>query len=235
MNHADVDRVADALLYQGYLKDHTRWTFGGLFPRAWAQARGRADCDAQAECLLRSGTWLRVRVRFLHLIDRADWQEAAEREVAFDLPLDEVLAGQRRVPFAFGPGRDEQGGVVRTHERVEGEVTAAATRIGALTRLTLAVANLTPLDDPAVGRDAARRHLMASTHAILHAAGGEFVSQLDPPDDCRPEVESCRNVGLWPVLAGPEGTADTILASPIILYDHPRVAAERPGGVLQLR
>jgi hypothetical protein len=238
MNHANVDRVADALLYEGYLlypyrpssvKNRTRWTFGGLFPRAWTQAHGDAEpCTTQAECLLKSGTRLSVRVRFLHLIQRPDWQEAAEREVAFAVPLAEVQAAERRVPFTFGPGRDERGGVVRTHERIEGEVTVAATRIGALTRLTLRVANLTPLD-PAVGRGDAQRHAMASTHAILHAAGGEFVSQLDPPDECRPESESCRNVGLWPVLAGPEGTADTMLASPIILYDHPQVAPESPG------
>src|SRR5262245_42569270 len=111
MSHAEVDRVADALLYEGYLlypyrpssvKNRTRWTFGGLFPRAWAQAHDDADpCTTQAECLLKSGTVLSVRVRFLHLIDRADWQEAVEREVAFDVPLAEVLAGERRVGFAF--------------------------------------------------------------------------------------------------------------------------------------
>jgi hypothetical protein len=31
------------------------------------------------------------------------------------------------------------------------------------------------------------------------------------------------------VLAGEEGTTDTILSSPIILYDYPQVAPESPG------
>jgi hypothetical protein len=35
-------------------------------------------------------------------------------------------------------------------------------------------------------------------------------------------------VGVWPVLVGPPGSDDTLLASPIILEDHPQVAPESP-------
>src|SRR5262249_32310613 len=38
-----------------------------------------------------------------------------------------------------------------------------------------------------------------------------------------------RNVGVWPVLVGAEGQTDTVLSSPIILYDYPQVAPESPG------
>ena len=41
--------------------------------------------------------------------------------------------------------------------------------------------------------------------------------------------EGCRNVGAWPVLAGDEGQRDTMLSSPIILYDYPQIAAESAG------
>ncbi|HEY0840524.1 MAG TPA: hypothetical protein VGD74_10095, partial [Vulgatibacter sp.] len=39
----------------------------------------------------------------------------------------------------------------------------------------------------------------------------------------------CKNVRVYPVLSGEDGSADMILASPIILYDHPRIAPESPG------
>ena len=42
-------------------------------------------------------------------------------------------------------------------------------------------------------------------------------------------ASSCFNDGLWPVLVGAAGERHTMLASPIILEDHPRVAPESPG------
>jgi hypothetical protein len=42
-------------------------------------------------------------------------------------------------------------------------------------------------------------------------------------------VSACRNTGTWPVLAGPQDCSSLVLSSPIILYDHPEVAAESAG------
>jgi hydrogenase maturation protease len=42
-------------------------------------------------------------------------------------------------------------------------------------------------------------------------------------------AESCRNIGTYPVLVGAEGERDTMLASPIILYDYPQIAPESAG------
>jgi hypothetical protein len=42
-------------------------------------------------------------------------------------------------------------------------------------------------------------------------------------------VARLENDGLWPVLVGGEGERSTMLASPIILPDYPRVAPESPG------
>jgi hydrogenase maturation protease len=36
-------------------------------------------------------------------------------------------------------------------------------------------------------------------------------------------------VGTWPVLVGQAGERDTMLSSPIILYDYPEIAPESPG------
>ena len=40
---------------------------------------------------------------------------------------------------------------------------------------------------------------------------------------------SCKNIGTWPVLVGEEGQRDTLLSSPIILYDYPQIAPESAG------
>jgi hydrogenase maturation protease len=98
MNRTAVDRIANAILYEGYIlypyrpsiKNRQRWTFGGLYPEAYCQARGTGDASSnQTECLLRgvSATTIAVVVRFLHLADRrvgeiqpplAEWPHGAE-------------------------------------------------------------------------------------------------------------------------------------------------------------
>ncbi len=70
---------------------------------------------------------------------------------------------------------------------------------------------------------------LVSAHTILRTAGGEFVSLIDPPEQLKPAAEACRNVGTWPVLAGDDGARDTMLSSPIIIYDFPTIAPESPG------
>lgn len=81
MTRDDVDRIADAVLYEGYilypyrpsLKNRRRWTFGGLFPEAYCRdARDGSASSNQTECLVRgtAATTFEARVRFLHLTDR---------------------------------------------------------------------------------------------------------------------------------------------------------------------
>jgi hypothetical protein len=62
--------------------------------------------------------------------------------------------------------------------------------------------------------------------AVTEAA---FVSLLDPPAGAGDAVARCRNIGTWPVLVGEPGQRDTVLSSPIILYDYPAVAPESAG------
>jgi hydrogenase maturation protease len=72
---------------------------------------------------------------------------------------------------------------------------------------------------------------LISTHVILRSPGGEFASLLDPPEELRASASGCSNVGLWPVLAGDAAARDTMLASPIILYDYPQIAPESAGAL----
>ncbi|MFO7251073.1 MAG: hypothetical protein DIU60_010020 [Actinomycetes bacterium] len=143
-----------------------------------------------------------------------------------------VPAG-RDVEWLTGPDGRRAGALTRSWRELRGRMEIRAERLaapagrGALLRLTVTVENLS--DWPGGGRSEAMRYTFASAHTILHAPDALFVSLTDPPEALRAHAEACENVGAWPVLAGEEGTRHTVLSSPIILYDHPKVAPESPG------
>jgi hypothetical protein len=185
-----------------------------------------------------------VALQTLQIGDRVfqSWQEVEERTVELrGLTLSELVNAPRCQTFTI-PGRrwleplrcsDGQiaGVLVRRQEPIEGtaEVEAAEVAPG-LFKLTLRVTNRTPLEEQLrTSRDEALLRTLVSTHAILTTRDGTFVSLMDPPQQWREAAEGCSNVGTWPVLVGEEGDRDTLLSSPIILYDYPEVAAESPG------
>jgi hypothetical protein len=252
-----VDRLADAVLYEGYMlypyrpssvKNRQRWTFGGLFPRDCDLARDGAEpWSLQAECLVEgsSETVVRVRARFLHLIQRTAggqvWQEAEDREVMpSGVRIGRLVCEGSRHDFSFParstrePVRDtsgaEVGEVVREQCAVSGavEMSAVPVRDGVY-RLTARVSNLTQPPRADGGREELLPTALVSTHAILEVTDGTFVSLIDPPEQHRDAAAACRNVGVWPVMVGETGGRDTMLASPIILYDYPELAPESPG------
>jgi hydrogenase maturation protease len=253
-----VEQIANAVLYEGYLlypyrpssvKNRQRWTFGGVYPRAYSEAQAGSDAwSVGFSCLVLDdgGATVDVCARFLHLLDRRthdapsqSWQEAVEREVrADDLTLGLLAQRPRRVPFGFPAGRDDDARMVRERHAILGAVEIGAERIvvpgvRGLYRLTVSLLNLTPFEPPNVTdpgrRDAALMHALVSAHAILRVRGGCFVSQQDPPPELSEASAACQNAGLWPVLAGEPGQHDTLLVSPIILYDYPEIAPESPG------
>jgi hypothetical protein len=118
--------------------------------------------------------------------------------------------------------------VTRSWEALEGHVTVADERVAPdLRRLTVEIRNTTPWEGGT--REEALRRTFCSTHTVLRASGGGFVSSADPPEHLREAAAACRNEGTWPVLVGEPGERHTVLSSPIILEDHPRVAPESPG------
>jgi hypothetical protein len=70
---------------------------------------------------------------------------------------------------------------------------------------------------------------ISSVHLVLTLTGGDFISSQDPGEEFAAQALACRNEGLWPVLVGAQGERDTMLCSPIILYDYPQVAPESAG------
>jgi hypothetical protein len=166
------------------------------------------------------------------------WEEAVEREVvATDLDAVRLQGGERvdvRIPAGEEREelRDTEGGlvgsIVRTWQGLEGAVELRGERLGPrLLRLTARITNTTPW--PGGDREEVLKRTFCSTHTTFHVTDGAFVSQTDPPPELREDVEACINEATWPVLVGQPGDRHTLLSSPIILEDHPRIAPESPG------
>jgi hypothetical protein len=191
-----------------------------------------------------------IRPEDIETVDRLEvgdqslhgWQEAIEEviEVA-EFDLSSLVAGATQWPFQLSaeqekePVRDESGLIVGIIQRdknvVAGNVDLAAERLArALFKLTIRVSNTSRVDEKTPpNREKALSMALVSAHTILEARNGEFVSLIDPPEACRDFAASCQNVGTWPVLVGRTGERDTMLSSPIILYDYPEIAPESPG------
>jgi hydrogenase maturation protease len=133
MNLKLVERIVNALLYEGYIlypyrasavKNRQRWNFGVIYPQDYSLSQGGAEASSmQTECLLLGDqrAKLDVKIRFLHLLARTvgaepleigatipdAWQEAVEREVnAAGIDLSEIVAEPRRMTFAFPAMRE---------------------------------------------------------------------------------------------------------------------------------
>jgi hypothetical protein len=165
------------------------------------------------------------------------WDEAVEREItAPPLALD-ALAEGREIEVVLPAGREEEelhdagariGAIVRSWEPLAGAIDIRSERLSEdLARVSVVIRNETRWSGGT--REDALRRTFCSTHAVLRVAGGAFVSLTDPPAHAQAAAEACRNEGCWPVLVGEPGERQTILASPIILEDHPRIAPESPG------
>ena len=288
MSQSVVDRIVGATLYEGYIlypyrptsvKNQVRWTFGGVFPRAYAEQSGGTERSAvTTECLLRATPGARVTVtaRFLHPVTRTvlqlsepvsvltddavadatavasldaggrrhvSWEEATERSIdagTYDVTL--LRAAPRISTLAFPahterePVDREDGMIVGVIERIwhelEIRVTVSAARRREETEHTVhairvELSNTT--DSDGITRDSALLHSLVSAHVVLSSHGASWVSLADPPDEVRSEAASCVNDGLWPVLISERCADDTVLASPIILEDHPQLAPESAG------
>ncbi len=225
MTSAVVDKIARAVLYEGYLlypyrhsalKNQHRWNFGVLYPPAWsAQQTGSDRSYFQMECVAHAApeSRLDVSVRFLQLVAH---DNAIEQSISVHpLSLSE-LAASAHVESVSLPGP------------IEGQIEIFAVPVRKdVFRLTVQFRNTTRCIVET--RDDALAHCFASAHAVLHFGSGEFSSQIDPADELRDVVAACQNTGVWPVLVGENGARDIMLGSPIILYDYPQIAPESKG------
>jgi hypothetical protein len=203
-----VGAIADAVLYEGYLlwpytrsalKNQRRWTFGGVFPPAHAREHPDDPCRMRTQVLL-EGSPDDIDVTVRFL-------HVVRREDGWE----------EAVERSFAPGLFAvDGGEGR--EALAGRLDVGVEPFGGRQRVTTEVVNETPWAGGT--RQDALARTFCSTHMVLRSAHGSFASAYDTG-------EACESVGCWPVLVG-EGS-DTVLASPIILEDHPRIAPESPG------
>jgi hypothetical protein len=235
-------------------KNQARWQFGVLVPPSYAAAGHGEHEYARTECLIDPGAdpIVHLRVRFLQLqhrslVDEAGtpvdtlgdlipWDEAVEREIDTVLNLTELLEAPQVVPIAFEEGSDIEevagGAIVRQRWPVRGELRCEAETLpgpyGTFLLRTLLV-NTSGWAVAEAGRPHALRRSLIAAHWVAALSGARFLSLLDPPEWAKGYTETCVNEHTWPVLLGAPGEADTVLSSPIILYDHPEIAPESPG------
>jgi hydrogenase maturation protease len=287
MNLDRVEKIAEAVLYEGYMlypyrasaiKNQQRWNFGVLCPRSYSESQNGSEAWAmQTECLLQGDSSVRVdvKIRFLQIINRSvgrlthplrelpegaepefevvdrlevsdqtfvPWQEAVEREAVVP-PLHAAAAFHQPLLFEFPAGRELEplrdegdlisGVIIREWETLSGSVEISSRQcVDSVIKVTVRIHNLTSYT-PSQGqsRADALMYSLVSAHTILALEGGQFISMLDPPEALRSLADECKNLGAWPVLVGDEGDRDTMLSSPIILYDYPQIAPESPGGL----
>jgi hypothetical protein len=221
-----VQKIANAVLYEGYilypyrpsaLKNQQRFNFGVLAP-----VNNEAEASSmQTECLIEGNeaTKLDVKVRFLQLVSREAWQQAVEQEIDASLVLGDLLISPYQTQVCFPPAQDR--------EALHGRVDISAESCVTCFRIRIVIANTTNFAGE--NRTESLMRSMISVHTIVGSTDGKFISLLDPPDRFKDAVNACTNIGSWPVLAGDDDRDDIMLSSPIILYDHPQIAAESPG------
>jgi hypothetical protein len=150
----DVRRIADAVLYEGYIlypyrataqKNRSRWQFGVLMPPAYAAADPYESSVTQAQCVFEHSGQpaVAVTIRFLQVQRRrtlgappADstappsWDEAVEQEVTVEAGGSRLFGADRGTRFEI-PGGEEQetlagSSVIRRREPLAGTVTVTA-------------------------------------------------------------------------------------------------------------
>lgn len=82
MNLEKVEKIANAVLYEGYIlypyrpsaiKNQQRWNFGAVYPEKFSEMQNGTDaCLMQTECLVEGNddTTLDVKIRFLQMVQR---------------------------------------------------------------------------------------------------------------------------------------------------------------------
>jgi len=273
MNRELARRVADAVLYEGYMlypyrpsaiKNRQRWSVGILYPPEYREVHGGTERSSMhVECLLqrKECTTLQLELRFLQsqmrqVSQMADgklqpvpsliidgrlfegWDEAVGRSVEFELIPDQ--SPQKRFDFGFPACQESEtlrntagevvGDLSHIQHEISGAIDVAVQSLkNELLKITINVENSTELEAGVIERDAVLLRSLLSAHVILAVSDGEFVSLLDPPGAFTDAVKACRNIGNFPVLLGAADEREMMLASPILLYDHPQIAPESAG------
>ncbi|MDJ0394697.1 hypothetical protein QMK17_15335 [Rhodococcus sp. G-MC3] len=167
------------------------------------------------------------------------WDEAISQEITLDRYALTDLTEPQYVSVEIPGGRDCEfihtddgtvaGRIVRTRWPLTARVSLRCVRVGKFFRLEIAVDNVHREENP--NKDNAIRRSFIGAHLVITCEDAAFVSLLEPPDDAADVAASCTQSRCFPVLSGAPGATDVVLASPIILYDYPEIAAQSDGAL----
>ncbi len=247
MNFDSVEKIARAVLYEGYIlypyrpsstKNRQRWNFGTFYPRTWAELQRPSEpCRMVTECVVLANpdTKLDVKVRFLQFLPAQEknpeadgsWEPGVERWAEKNDLLVTDLA-QGGVSFALEFHETQAMPALRP---LSGSLSISSdVSDGGVCKLRLELLNSTTVSNPDTSSRAPMLlQSMISAHLLLGVRNGEFVSLLDPPPSFSAAAAQCKNSGAFPVMVGQEGERSMMLSSPIILYDYPQIAPESTG------
>ena len=215
-----LDQLVESLLWEGYAlypytpgatKNATPTPFGIVYPPLYAIGAASTFDHLELRCVLdcAAPAQLEAEVRFLAALGAG--HRAAARRIA--LPATAVAA------VAEAPIERE------TASAGDGGALAVALRLSAVElddgsyEVVLRVENRTPCEH-GLDRAGALARSLISTHPLLRASGGRFISPLERP---------CASVNTYPVLAS--DADDVVLGAAIVLPDHPQIAPESRGGL----
>ncbi len=230
-----LDRLVDTLLYEGYAlypytpgaaKNATPTPFGIVYPPAYAERSPHTHAMLRVQCVLVADPDAELAGTFRFLQAAGEGHRGAEQRVELrSPPLGELAAGDG-AGEEFGFDSRVDGPALR------GRVKLRADSLGeGAWRVSMCVHNTSDLGMPAseADRPAALRASLLSTHAILRAEGGRFVSPVEDSGPHAEAVAACENVNTWPFLAGRED--DAVVGAAIFLPDHPKLAPESLGNL----
>jgi hypothetical protein len=258
MNFAGAEKIAAAILYEGYIlypyratsmKNRQRWNFGTLYPRIYAEAqRPQEPFRLIAECLVEdtaNNATLDLKLQFLQLLRQPntkeinplpdpslEWEEAIERTSDLQgMKLTDLAAHPVAITLPLSTPTLPGSRNNQSAPNLEAVLTITVEPLSnGLYKIRLELQNATPLPSgPAAKREEALPQSFVSAHVLLGIHSGGFISLLDPPEIYKHAVAGCTNSGVFPVLAGEEPNRSVMLVSPIILYDYPRIAPESEG------
>ncbi len=167
------------------------------------------------------------------------FDEGIEREIAVRLKavpgvktaMPIALSADERVETLRAADGRLAGRIVRRRWPLHGAVTVECESTGRKTKLRVRIENHSAVVPGE--RSSALRTSFLSTHTLLRADGGRFISLLDPPADAAAATESLVNRHTWPVLIADKGAdaqhSPLALSAPIVLYDFPEVASQTEG------
>jgi len=216
-NHENIEKIADAILYEGYalfpyrknaLKNQKRFNFGVLSPQCWAELQTNEQFFQQTEILVLSNESAKIlfKVRYLQLEDNEDWQTAHEKVYENSVEIKEFQISD----FRF---------------QIDGKIEISTEKLdGNLFKLSFNLQNLTENES---FKNLSRKEILpfsfVSTHTIFEIENGEFISIIEPPEEFQKYSQTLENINCFPVLVG-DKKRNSILSAPIILYDFPEAA-----------